>query len=36
MNNIKSLVVNGQKLDNTKASLNIDIPTKIGKVIKKK
>lgn len=35
MNNIKSLVVNGHKLDNTKAPLNIDIPTKIGKIIKK-
>ncbi|KQB37110.1 MULTISPECIES: hypothetical protein [Flavobacterium] len=36
MNNIKSLVVNGQKLDNTKAPLNVDIPTKLGKVIKKR
>lgn len=35
MNNIKSLVVNGQKLDDTKAPLNIDIPTKLGKFIKK-
>ncbi|KQB37108.1 MULTISPECIES: hypothetical protein [Flavobacterium] len=35
MNNIKSLVVNGQKLDNTKAALNIDIPTKLGKVMKR-
>ncbi|OXG09018.1 hypothetical protein BC749_103175 [Flavobacterium araucananum] len=36
MNNIKSLVINGHKLDNKKAALNIDIPTKLGKVIKKK
>ncbi|TDW51756.1 hypothetical protein EV144_101433 [Flavobacterium sp. 270] len=35
MNNIKSLIVNGYKLDNTKSPLNIDIPTKLGKIIKK-
>ncbi|MCV9930833.1 hypothetical protein OIU80_00930 [Flavobacterium sp. LS1R47] len=35
MNNIKSLVVNGHKLDNKNASLSIEIPTKIGKIIKK-
>jgi hypothetical protein len=35
MNNIKSIVVNGHKLDNTKAPFNIDIPTKLGKVMKK-
>ncbi|MCV9930840.1 hypothetical protein OIU80_00965 [Flavobacterium sp. LS1R47] len=35
MNNIKSLVVNGHKLDNKNAPLSIEIPTKIGKIIKK-
>lgn len=36
MNNIKSLVVNGYKLNNKNAPLSIEIPTKLGKVIKKK
>lgn len=36
MNNIQSLVVNGHKLDNKKAPLSIEIPTKLGKIIKKK
>jgi hypothetical protein len=36
MNNIKSLVVNGKKLDNKNTPLSIEIPTKLGKVIKKK
>lgn len=35
MNNIKSLIINGHKLDNTKTPLSFNIPTKIGKVIKK-
>lgn len=35
MNNIKTLVINGHKVDNTKAPLNIAIPTEIGKIIKK-
>jgi hypothetical protein len=35
MNNIKSLVVNGHKLDNENVPLSIEIPTKIGKIIKK-
>lgn len=35
MNNVKALIVNGHKLDNRKAPLNIDIPTKLGKIIKK-
>lgn len=35
MNNISSLVINGYKLDNTKAPFNIDIPTKLGRIIKK-
>jgi hypothetical protein len=33
MNNIKSLVVNGHKLDNKNAPLNIEIPANIGLVI---
>ncbi|OMQ13185.1 hypothetical protein [[Flexibacter] sp. ATCC 35103] len=36
MNNIKSLVINGHKLDNSKTPLSFNIPTKLGKVIKKK
>lgn len=36
MNNIKSFVVNGHKLDNKNAPLSIEIPTKLGKTIKKK
>ncbi|MFD2940661.1 hypothetical protein [Flavobacterium notoginsengisoli] len=35
MNNIKSLVVNGKKLDNTKKPLSFSIPTNLGKIIKK-
>lgn len=35
MNNIKSLVINGHRIDNTKTPLNFDIPTKLGKIIKK-
>lgn len=35
MNNIKSLVINGHRLDNKNAPLSIEIPTKLGKVIKK-
>lgn len=35
MNNIKSFIVNGHKLDNKNAPFSIDIPTKLGKVIKK-
>jgi hypothetical protein len=35
MNNIKSLDINGHKLDNKNAPLSIEIPTKIGLVIKK-
>ncbi|MGN7808710.1 hypothetical protein [Flavobacterium sp. 22076] len=35
MNNIRSLVVNGYKLDNSNTPLNIFIPTNLGKVIKK-
>ncbi|OXG09017.1 hypothetical protein BC749_103176 [Flavobacterium araucananum] len=34
MNNIKSFVVNGHQLDNKNAPLSIEIPTKLGKVIK--
>ena len=35
MNNILSFIVNGYKVDNSKASLNIEIPTKTGQVLKK-
>jgi hypothetical protein len=35
MNNIKSLVVNGKKLDNTKTPLSFNIPTNLGKIIKR-
>ncbi|MCV9931951.1 hypothetical protein OIU80_06620 [Flavobacterium sp. LS1R47] len=35
MNNIKSLIINSHKLDNTKTPLSFNIPTKIGKIIKK-
>lgn len=35
MNNIKSLVINGKKMDNENAPLNLEIPTNIGKIIKK-
>jgi hypothetical protein len=35
MNNINSLIVNGYELDNTKTPLNIWIPTKLGKIIRK-
>ncbi|KQB37109.1 hypothetical protein RC62_2275 [Flavobacterium aquidurense] len=36
MNCINSLIVNNYELDNKKTPLNIKIPTKLGKVIKKK
>ncbi|MGN7808709.1 hypothetical protein [Flavobacterium sp. 22076] len=35
MNNIKSLVINGKKLDNTKKPLSFNVPTNLGKIIKK-
>lgn len=35
MNNISSFIVNGYKVDNSKTPLNIEIPTKTGKVLKK-
>lgn len=35
MNNIKSLVINGHKIDNKNTQLNIEIPTQLGKIIKK-
>ncbi|SCY49538.1 hypothetical protein SAMN02927916_2298 [Flavobacterium anhuiense] len=35
MNNISSLVINGQNIDNKNAPLNIEIPTNLGKIIKK-
>ncbi|MBE8724251.1 hypothetical protein [Flavobacterium hungaricum] len=36
MNNIKSFIVNGHKVDNSETPLNIFIPTKFGKVLNKK
>lgn len=36
MNNIKSLVINGKKMENKNAPLNLEIQTNLGKIIKKK